>query len=76
MESSCRDVPAPGVGAEGGACPIGFTGDPWKQVFRYELNLPTSCMPWHYTADIDECQVNSSVCHQVCTNSAGSYTCS
>ena len=28
------------------------------------------------TADIDECQVNSSVCDQVCTNSAGSYTCS
>ena len=29
-----------------------------------------------YIADIDECQVNSSVCNQVCTNSAGSYTCS
>ena len=27
VESSCRDVPAPGVGAECGPCPVGFTGD-------------------------------------------------
>ena len=27
VESSCRDIPAPGVGAECGPCPTGFTGD-------------------------------------------------
>ena len=37
MESSCRDIPAPGVGAECGPCPSGFTGDGNKCLGKYAL---------------------------------------
>ena len=30
VETDCRDVPAPGVGAECGPCPSGFTGQDEK----------------------------------------------
>ena len=44
MESSCRDVPAPGVGAECGACPVGFTGDGIKCLGMNCVNSHESCV--------------------------------
>ena len=37
VESSCHDIPAPGVGAECGPCPSGFTGDGNKCLGKYAL---------------------------------------
>ncbi|MCH9664554.1 MAG: hypothetical protein K0U41_01755 [Gammaproteobacteria bacterium] len=27
------------------------------------------------SVDIDECSLNANLCHQICTNTDGSYTC-
>ena len=39
MESSCRDIPAPGVGAECGPCPAGFTGNGIKCLGNIKCNV-------------------------------------
>ena len=65
MESSCRDIPAPGVGAECGPCPTGFTGDGNKCLGKcacFMRILMASCtvtiqyvkVKWMFTSTIPE----------------------
>ena len=37
------DVPAPGVGAVCGACPLGYTGDSLKCYGRYVYTVAITC---------------------------------
>ena len=39
VESSCHDIPAPGVGAECGPCPAGFTGNGIKCLGNVKCNI-------------------------------------
>ena len=73
----CMDVPAPGVGAVCGSCPLGYTGD--SKCFGKILltSFKMKCMQASYkSTDIDECSLNATLCGQLCTNTDGGYTCS
>ena len=65
VESSCRDIPAPGVGAECGPCPTGFTGDGNKCLGKcacfmrtlmssYTVTIQHVKVKWVFTSTIPE----------------------
>ena len=76
----CLDVPAPGVGAMCGACPEGYTGD-GEKCFGKRLYLMVCIgnsiilLLSQQTVDIDECEMDPTLCEQICNNTVGSYEC-
>ena len=64
MESSCRDIPAPGVGAECGPCPAGFTGNGIKCLGNVKCRLKCNVKPNLALALIDHCCMNQHIIKQ------------
>ena len=70
------DVPAPGIGAVCGACPLGYTGDGLKcyGIIATIITLFAWCTLYFQLLDVDEC-LTASTCEQICTNTDGSFVC-
>lgn len=84
----CFDIPAPGLGAVCGPCPIGYGGDGEKCSGKLQLCYAINyCSHWaiiiasainHFLiTDINECNASDTHnCLQVCVNTDGSFECS
>ena len=77
-------MPAPGVGAVCGSCPMGYTGGAQKcygqliMIFNACMHVIDycTCIFYMFHADINECLLNETLCGQLCNNIDGSYFCS
>ena len=69
------DVPAPGIGAVCGPCPLGYAEVSQKCYGRVRSRILFVVNKFVSFSDIDECTINSTICEQLCINTDGSYTC-